>query len=236
MVRRWRIVDGSTRPDHAFWLQGRPPGGQADAGERCVPQRGAALRPDERPDVGGPAPGLERPDDQRAQSAARGPGRLRCSTSRAAPATSPFAPPKRRAQAFGPPSATSIPTSPRSAAGRPRRGILDEVVSFCRGQRRSACYFPDRGFDAYTIAFGIRNVPRIDLALSEAYRVLKPGGRFLFLEFSAVDMPGLDRIYDLFFIQGDSAARPRRHRRRQILSIPRRSRSGNSPSRMRSPR
>ena len=41
-------------------------------------------------------------------------------------------------------------------------------------------------------------MPRIDLALSEAYRVLKPGGRFLCLEFSTVDVPGLDRLYDLF--------------------------------------
>jgi len=41
-------------------------------------------------------------------------------------------------------------------------------------------------------------VPRIDLALGEAFRVLKPGSRFLCLEFSTVDMPGLDRIYDLF--------------------------------------
>ena len=49
-----------------------------------------------------------------------------------------------------------------------------------------------------TIAFGIRNVPRIDLALAEAHRVLKPGGRFLCLEFSAVDVAGLDRIYDLY--------------------------------------
>ncbi len=51
-------------------------------------------------------------------------------------------------------------------------------------------------FDAYTIAFGIRNVPRIDVALSEAFRVLKRGGRLLVLEFSEVDMPLLDRIYD----------------------------------------
>ena len=57
---------------------------------------------------------------------------------------------------------------------------------------------PDASFDAYTIAFGIRNVPRIDLALAEAYRVLKCGGRLLCLEFSQVDMPGLDRLYDAF--------------------------------------
>ena len=56
--------------------------------------------------------------------------------------------------------------------------------------------FPDRCFDAYTIAFGIRNVTHIDRALVEAYRVLKPGGRFLCLEFSHVDVPILDRLYD----------------------------------------
>jgi demethylmenaquinone methyltransferase/2-methoxy-6-polyprenyl-1,4-benzoquinol methylase len=56
--------------------------------------------------------------------------------------------------------------------------------------------FPANTFDAYTIAFGIRNVPRIDVALAEAYRVLKRGGRLLVLEFSDVDMPLLDRIYE----------------------------------------
>jgi demethylmenaquinone methyltransferase/2-methoxy-6-polyprenyl-1,4-benzoquinol methylase len=74
---------------------------------------------------------------------------------------------------------------------------FDDRVSFVEGNAE-ALAFPDRAFDAYTIAFGIRNVPRIDLALAEAYRVLKPGGRFLCLEFSTVDVPGLDRIYDLF--------------------------------------
>lgn len=56
--------------------------------------------------------------------------------------------------------------------------------------------FEDETFDAYTIAFGIRNVPRIDVALSEAFRVLKRGGRFLCLEFSEVDMPLLDKVYE----------------------------------------
>jgi demethylmenaquinone methyltransferase / 2-methoxy-6-polyprenyl-1,4-benzoquinol methylase len=74
---------------------------------------------------------------------------------------------------------------------------LDDRVSFVEGNAE-ALAFPDRKFDAYTIAFGVRNVPRIDLALNEAYRVLRPGGRFLCLEFSSVDVPGLDRIYDLF--------------------------------------
>jgi demethylmenaquinone methyltransferase/2-methoxy-6-polyprenyl-1,4-benzoquinol methylase len=74
---------------------------------------------------------------------------------------------------------------------------LDEKVSFVEGNAERLA-FPDRSFDGYTIAFGIRNVPRIDRALSEAFRVLKPGGRFLCLEFSTVDVPGLDRIYELF--------------------------------------
>ena len=51
-------------------------------------------------------------------------------------------------------------------------------------------------FDLYTIAFGIRNVTRIDQALGEAYRVLKAGGRFMCLEFSSVNVPVLDSIYD----------------------------------------
>ena len=74
---------------------------------------------------------------------------------------------------------------------------LDQQVSFVEGNAE-ALEFPDRAFDAYTIAFGIRNVPRIDAALKEAYRVLKPGSRFLCLEFSTVDVPGLDRLYDFF--------------------------------------
>jgi demethylmenaquinone methyltransferase/2-methoxy-6-polyprenyl-1,4-benzoquinol methylase len=74
---------------------------------------------------------------------------------------------------------------------------LDDRVAFVEGNAE-ALAFPDRHFDAYTIAFGIRNVPRIDLALGEAFRVLRPGSRFLCLEFSTIDVPGLDRLYDLF--------------------------------------
>jgi demethylmenaquinone methyltransferase/2-methoxy-6-polyprenyl-1,4-benzoquinol methylase len=57
---------------------------------------------------------------------------------------------------------------------------------------------PSVSMDAYTIAFGIRNVTHIDRALAEAARVLKPGGRFLCLEFSRVEAPGLDALYDRF--------------------------------------
>src|SRR6202008_3189811 len=74
---------------------------------------------------------------------------------------------------------------------------LDDRVSFVEGNAE-ALTFPDRTFDAYTIAFGVRNVPQIDLALKQAFRVLRPGSRFLCLEFSTVDVPGLDRLYDLF--------------------------------------
>jgi len=74
---------------------------------------------------------------------------------------------------------------------------LDDRVSFAEGNAE-ALTFSDHMFDAYTIAFGIRNVPRIDLALREAFRVLRPGSRFLCLEFSTVDVPGLDRLYELF--------------------------------------
>ncbi len=56
--------------------------------------------------------------------------------------------------------------------------------------------FESGSFDAYTIAFGIRNVPKMEKAIGEAYRVLKPGGKFVCLEFSEVNIPMLDRFYD----------------------------------------
>jgi len=74
---------------------------------------------------------------------------------------------------------------------------LDDRVNFEQGNAEQLAY-PDRSFDCVTIAFGIRNVPRIDCALSEAYRVLRLGGRFLCLEFSSVDVPGLDALYELY--------------------------------------
>jgi demethylmenaquinone methyltransferase/2-methoxy-6-polyprenyl-1,4-benzoquinol methylase len=72
-----------------------------------------------------------------------------------------------------------------------------ERIRFVEGNAESLPFAGD-SFDAYTIAFGIRNVPRVETALSEAFRVLKRGGRFLCLEFSRVETPVLDRLYDAY--------------------------------------
>lgn len=76
-----------------------------------------------------------------------------------------------------------------------RKGI--DALDFVEADAQ-ALPFPSASYDGYTIAFGIRNVPEIPRALAEAHRVLKPGGRFLCLEFSRVDLPGLDRLYDAY--------------------------------------
>ena len=78
---------------------------------------------------------------------------------------------------------------------RVRKRGLEDRIDFVEANAEDLP-FADESFDAYTIAFGIRNVPDIAAALAEAYRVLKPGGRFLCLEFSEVDMPVLDRAYE----------------------------------------
>jgi demethylmenaquinone methyltransferase / 2-methoxy-6-polyprenyl-1,4-benzoquinol methylase len=82
----------------------------------------------------------------------------------------------------------------RERAGR--RGLEDRV-SFIAGNAESLP-FADHSFDACTIAFGIRNVPRIAMAVAEFFRMLRPGSRFLCLEFSNVDVPGLDVLYDFY--------------------------------------
>lgn len=97
----------------------------------------------------------------------------------------------------------------KKRAGRERR------LAFLRGNAESLP-FGDRSFDAYSIAFGMRNLTHLAAALSEAFRVLKPGGRFVCLEFSAVDVPLLDRLYDAYsfkalpmlgaLVAGDAAA------------------------------
>ncbi|HEX6959017.1 MAG TPA: bifunctional demethylmenaquinone methyltransferase/2-methoxy-6-polyprenyl-1,4-benzoquinol methylase UbiE [Ferrovibrio sp.] len=76
------------------------------------------------------------------------------------------------------------------------QGRLARLTWACMDAERLA--LSDRSVDAYTIAFGIRNVTHIDQALREAYRVLKPGGRFLCLEFSAVRNPAIAAAYDVY--------------------------------------
>lgn len=92
------------------------------------------------------------------------------------------------------------------------RGILHSMDWVCGNAE--ALPFPDRSFDAYTIAFGLRNVTDIPAALSEARRVLKPGGRFLCLEFSQVVIPAFASLYDIYSFKvlpamGEAVARDR---------------------------
>ncbi len=90
-------------------------------------------------------------------------------------------------------------TEPMLLAGRERAEaeemspMLDWVVGDAM-----ALPFPDASFDVYTISFGIRNVTRPEEALAEAYRVLKPGGRLMVLEFSTVPVPALAWAYDRY--------------------------------------
>jgi demethylmenaquinone methyltransferase / 2-methoxy-6-polyprenyl-1,4-benzoquinol methylase len=76
-----------------------------------------------------------------------------------------------------------------------KRGISGLVWTEANAEVLS---FPDRFFDAYTIAFGIRNVTDIPAALREAHRVLRRGGRFFCLEFSTVTWPGFKDVYDAY--------------------------------------
>lgn len=76
------------------------------------------------------------------------------------------------------------------------QGIFDPI-NWVTGNAESLP-LPDNSVDIYTIAFGIRNVTHIDMALKEAHRVLRPGGRFMCLEFSKVDIPLLKQIYDVY--------------------------------------
>ncbi len=85
----------------------------------------------------------------------------------------------------------------RVAADRAARRADSNRLTFIEGNAE-ALPLPDSRFDAYTIAFGVRNVPRIERALSEAYRVLKRGGHYLCLEFSRVDLPVFEKIYDAY--------------------------------------
>jgi demethylmenaquinone methyltransferase / 2-methoxy-6-polyprenyl-1,4-benzoquinol methylase len=85
------------------------------------------------------------------------------------------------------------------AVGRDRaidRGVLTGIEWICADAERLP--LADRSADLYTIAFGLRNVTRIEAALGEARRVLRPGGHFLCLEFTPAVTPLLQPVYDLY--------------------------------------
>eukprot|EP00116_Pleurobrachia_bachei_P007780 sb/3468042/ len=77
-----------------------------------------------------------------------------------------------------------------------RNGTSDKFV-WVEGNAETL-NFPDSSFDLYTIAYGIRNCTHIDRVLTEAHRVLKPGGRFMCLEFSEVTQPVLASVYEKY--------------------------------------
>jgi len=80
------------------------------------------------------------------------------------------------------------------------RAVLEDTKSlaFVEGNAQSLTNFDDNSFDLYTIAFGLRNVTDVDMALREAHRVLKPGGRYMCLEFSQVPDAMLRQVYDTY--------------------------------------
>ena len=157
-------------------------------------ERGAALRPDERPDVGRRAPALEERAGRRAEPAAgrEVPGRGGRHRRHRLPDRAPV-------RASGRTSSVCDINAAMLAVGRDRavdRGLL-KGLTWTTGDAENLP-FPDRSFDAYTIAFGLRNVTDIDKALGEAHRVLKPGGRFYCLEFSKVTSAPIGRVYDAY--------------------------------------
>jgi len=107
----------------------------------------------------------------------------------------------RVVRAGGPMTSATVadinPDMLRVGAERARERGLIGHVAFVEANAE-ALPFADESFEAYTVAFGIRNVPRIEKALAEAQRTLKRGGHFLCLEFSRVDVPVLDRLYDAY--------------------------------------
>lgn len=90
-------------------------------------------------------------------------------------------------------------TEPMLVEGRKRAeaSALSDRLDWVTGDAM-ALPLPDNSFDVYTISFGIRNVTRVQDALTEAYRILRPGGRLMVLEFSQLPNPAMQKAYDLY--------------------------------------
>ncbi|XP_037090382.1 2-methoxy-6-polyprenyl-1,4-benzoquinol methylase, mitochondrial-like [Pollicipes pollicipes] len=136
----------------------------------------------------GPAPDLE------AEAERLGVAPIELGESAEAPAAGPATPP--------PPVVVCDINAAMLEEGRRRARLaeLEHRLSWVEGDAE-ALPFADDSFDAYTIAFGIRNVTHVDRALSEAHRVLRPGGRLLCLEFSRVTNPLVRWFYDQYSFQ-----------------------------------
>ena len=219
--KMWPIAPMPTDRDTHFGYRTVPLGEKQALVDEVFHLGGAPLRPDERPDVGRTASRLEGRAGDGRQSAARASNRSRCWMSRAAPAMSLSGSRRRAAPAPTSRCATSIRTCWRSAASAPSSAALPtRSVSSTAMPRR--CAFADRSFDAYTIAFGIRNVPRIEAALARG--VSRAASR------RALSLPRIlprrraraRPALRSLLLQCDPGARPHRGGRCRVLSIPRR--------------
>ncbi len=150
---------------HPFRRTDRAAGRQAGPGGRRVPFGRAPLRPDERPDVGRAAPGLEGRAGDGGQSAQKRPAVRPARSRRRHRRRGVPRGGGRRRRACASPSATSMPRCWPSAASARSSAATIYAVTFEQGNAEELPY-PDRSFDCVTIAFGIRNVPRIERALA----------------------------------------------------------------------
>jgi ubiquinone/menaquinone biosynthesis methyltransferase len=76
--------------------------------------------------------------------------------------------------------------------------VLSTDIQWVECNAEKLTFLPSDSVDLYTIAFGIRNCTNIDIVLKEAHRVLKKGGRFMCMEFSQMQIPFINNIYDLY--------------------------------------
>ena len=172
-----------------------PPGGRrgkAGPRQRGLFQGRRTLRPDERSDVGRACTGCGKTISSPCSIRRAGTGAFHLLDVAGGTGDIAFRIAQARwAQCAGDGCRHFARNGGRGPQARRSRGLAGALLIHASAMPRR-WPFPTRAFDAYTIAFGIRNVTHIDRALAEAYRVLKPGGRFLCLEFSHVDVPLLD--------------------------------------------